>query len=352
MKTQTPLFTVALLISLSLSACGPARTELATQATPVATRSVATPTTEAPTSTLAPQPTTAPANTPTMIKHFYGNVPYHDPGMAGARLDVYLPRGLEAPFPTVVYVTPPAETNEDLILSYTANLMEQGYAVVAIKIRPQYLFPDSFCGLAWVHAHAGEYGFDTQRLAAFGISGSGMPTAMFGALDRNVKNPFLEDCPSPEPEGPWVQGVVTYDAILLTPVGLEQELVRSDTTQFKGLPREAIDALYDLLIQTPPAGWRDIADANPEHDWFFQSWALYWLDGSEPPFLLIYGAQTELVWMGDEQRFFASQLEAVGGSVEVVEKTGLTHSIDALVGHTEEMDAFLAKIFGGSDLGQ
>lgn len=278
----------------------------------------------------------------------HNNILYYGDDVPEAWLDVYLPGGLDAPYPTVVYVTPPANTNEGLLSYYTPHLTEQGYAAVAIRIRPQHISPDSFCGLAWVHANATEYGFDTDRIAAFGISGSGIPTALFGTIDRDVENPFMENCPHPEPEGPWVSGVVTYEALFLTPVGLDQELVRSDATRFSGLPREELDTLLDLLIQTPPDEWDVIAEADPEHRWFIQSFPLYWLDGSEPPFLLIYGNASERGWMADEQQFFASHLESVGGSVEIVEKQGLRHSVNALAGRTEEMDAFLRAIFGST----
>jgi acetyl esterase/lipase len=271
--------------------------------------------------------------------------------VADARLDVYLPTGVEAPYPTVVYVTPPAFTDENVMRYYAPHLIEQGYAAVGVRIRPQESMPDSFCGLAWVHANAGEYGFDTQRIVAFGISGSGPLVAMLGAIDRGVDNPYMTmtDCPHPEPEGPWVQGIVAYEGVFMTPVALDQELQRNNIARLRGLPRAEVDALFDLLIATPPAEWRDIQDTDPAHRRLIDGFSLGWLDGSEPPFLLIYGSASEYDWMGAEQQFFASQLEAVGVPVEVVEKEGLIHRVDALAGHTEEMDTFLAEIFGRNE---
>jgi len=273
---------------------------------------------------------------------------YYGSDVPGAQLDVYMPAGVELPYPTVVYVTPPAFTDENVMRNYAPRFVEQGYAAVGLRIRPQKILPDTFCGLAWVHANAGAYGFDTSRLVAFGYSGSGMPVATLGAIDRNVNNRFMADCPYPEPEGSWVQGVVTYEAFFMTPVALGQPLVRQDTARFRGLPREQVDELYDLLISTPPGEWRDIEDLSEGQRLIVESNPLYWMDGSEPPYLLIYGSATEIDWMQEEQQFFASQLEAAGVSVQLVEKQHLGHSVGALVSHTEEMNAFLTEIFGGA----
>jgi acetyl esterase/lipase/Tol biopolymer transport system component len=281
----------------------------------------------------------------------YDDILYYGSDVADARLAVYLPAGVEAPYPTVVYVTPPAFNDESVLRYYAPHLIEQGYAAVGIRIRPQNLMEDNFCGLAWVHANASEFGFDTRRIAAFGISGSGVPTATLGAIDRTVINPFMEGCPHPEPDGAWVQGVVTYEAVLGTPAALRESLIRTDAARFRSLPQEEIDELFDLLIQTPPTEWRnvEIEGASDKHRLTVLGLPLCWIDGSEPPFLLIYGSATELDWMKEEQTLFAEYLESAGVPVEVVEIEGLRHSVDALEGHTEEMDAFLREIFGGAD---
>ncbi|GIK64778.1 MAG: hypothetical protein BroJett018_25720 [Chloroflexota bacterium] len=283
------------------------------------------------------------AQDPTVVQ----NIRYYGPEVSDARLDLYTPSTIEPPFPTIVYITPMANTDEGLIQFYVPRLIELGYAVVSIRIRPQgHIWDDSFCGLAWVHANASDYGLDPNRIVAFGISGSGLMTATFATIDREVENPFMASCPHPEPSGAWVQGVVVYEGLFSTPIALAQTFVRDETIRFSGMTKADVNDFYDLLIETPPNEWYDLA-ANDPRRWLIEGFPLYWrVDGDEPPFLLIYGAETEFEWMPDEQAYFAAQLENAGVTVEVVEKPTLTHSIDALAGHTEEMDTFLAAIFG------
>lgn len=276
----------------------------------------------------------------------YQDIPFYGPDVSDAVLDVYTPSAVEPPYPTVVYITPMANTDEGLIRFYVPHLIEQGYAVVSVRIRPAgHIWDDSFCGLAWVHANAADYGLDANRIVAFGISGSGMMAATFATIDRDVENPFMAACPHPEPNGAWVQGVVVYEGLLSTPVALAQPFVREETSRFSGMPETEVNAFYDLLIATPPDEWHDTVALDPRHT-LIEGYPLYWsVDGDEPPFLLIYGAETEFEWMPDEQAYFAAQLEAANVPVEVVEKPALAHSIDALAGHTEEMDTFLAAVF-------
>lgn len=277
----------------------------------------------------------------------YDNIPYYGADVSGAVLDIYTPSTIEPPYATIVYITPMANTDEGLIRFYVPRLIELGYAVVSVRIRPQgTIWDDSFCGLAWVHANAADYGLDPTRIVAFGISGSGMMTATFGTIDRTVENPFMEACPHPEPSGAWAQGVVVYEGLFSTPIALAQPFVREETIRFSGMTRADVDDFYDLLIETPPNEWRELV-AEDSRRWLIEGFPLYWgVDGDEPPFLLIYGAESEFEWMSDEQQFFAAQLESVGVPIEVIEKPALAHSIDALAGHTEEMDIFLAELFG------
>lgn len=277
----------------------------------------------------------------------YQDIPFYGPDVSDAVLDVYVPSAVDPPYPTLIYITPMANTDEGLIQSYVPHLIEQGYAVVSVRIRPAgHIWDDSFCGLAWVHTNAAEYGLDPNRIVAFGISGSGMMTATFATIDREVENPFMDTCPHPEPSGAWVQGVVVFEGLLSTPVALAQPFVREETARFSGMPEVQVNEFYDLLIATPPDEWRIAVADDPRHT-LIEGYPLYWsVDGDEAPFLLIYGAETEFEWMPDEQAYFAAQLQAMDVPVEVVEKPTLAHSIDALAGHTEEMDTFLAEIFG------
>lgn len=273
---------------------------------------------------------------------------YLGPEVPEARLDVYLPAGVEPPYPTVVSVAPPVVPDEGHMGFYAPRLIEQGYAAVGVRTRTDVnLTADSFCAVAWIHAHAVEYGFDPDRIVAFGISSSAAPMATIASLDRDTDHPFMDECPHPEPEKPWVAGVVIYEGMPMTPVSLGELDVRIGASQLLGLPLAEVDGLFDLLIETPPDKWRGIEGMDPLRQRIIQGFPLSWIDGSEPPFLLINGAATD-DWFDEDQRAFAAYLEAAGVPVEVVEKEDLAHSVTALAGHTEEMDAFLAEVFGAT----
>jgi hypothetical protein len=274
---------------------------------------------------------------------------YLGPEVPDARLDVYLPVGVEPPYPTVVSVAPPVVPDEGHMSFYAPRLTEQGYAAVGVRTRTDVnLTPDSFCAVAWIHAHAADYGFDPDRIVAFGISSSAFPMATIASLDREADHPFMDECPYEEPAGSWVAGVVSYEGMLMTPVSLGELDVRIGASQLLGLPLAEVDGLFDLLIETPPERWRGIEEVDPIRQRIIQGFPLSWIDGSEPPFLLVNGAATD-DWFDEDQRAFAAYLEAAGVPVEVVEKAGLAHAVTALAGHTEEMDAFLSEVFGESD---
>jgi acetyl esterase/lipase len=42
---------------------------------------------------------------------------------------------------------------------------------------------DAFCALAWIHANAATYGFDTEHIAAIGESAGGYLVAMLGTVE-------------------------------------------------------------------------------------------------------------------------------------------------------------------------
>jgi acetyl esterase len=94
------------------------------------------------------------------------------------RLDIYRPRGVEGPLPTLFYV----HGGGFRILSKDSHWMfgygfaAMGFCVVSIDYRlaPKNPFPaaveDAADALAWIVAHGGEYGADVSRLVYAGES--------------------------------------------------------------------------------------------------------------------------------------------------------------------------------------
>ncbi|MCL2669265.1 MAG: alpha/beta hydrolase [Syntrophaceae bacterium] len=127
---------------------------------------------------------------------------------AAQKLDLYLASGRLQPSPVIVWMHPGGFHEGDKDGSAIAPLawinvirlfqpaLERGYAVASINYRhsQEAIFPalihDIKAAVRWVKAHAAEYGFDPERVAAWGSSAGGYLAAML-ATTGNV--PALED---------------------------------------------------------------------------------------------------------------------------------------------------------------
>lgn len=109
------------------------------------------------------------------------DVPYLDSGSPIHRLDVYRPKGVDGPLPTLFY----AHGGGFSLLSKETHWMmgalfaEMGFTVFNVNYRlaPKYPFPagiqDAFAAAGWVQDHGAEYGADVSRWAVAGDSAGG-----------------------------------------------------------------------------------------------------------------------------------------------------------------------------------
>lgn len=141
----------------------------------------------------------APTGTHT-AKPDHADVPYVDDGSPLHQLDIYLPRkqGSEqtgtpvagsssASIPVIVWIHGGGwiqGTKKGVGMPY---LLGDGYAIVTINYRllQDAMFPaqivDANAALAWVWNHAGDYGFDRNRLVVAGSSAGGRSASLVGA---------------------------------------------------------------------------------------------------------------------------------------------------------------------------
>lgn len=259
------------------------------------------------------------ATTPT-----HADIPYHDDGDPQHTLDIYLPEGQNGPLPTLFILHGDDSTKEDF--NFLAGyFVEQGYAAIATEFRSPAgdHIRDVSCSLAWVHANADAYGLDPQRIVVFGYSVGGLLSAMLGTVDD--PGLFLEGCPHSPPESGWTQGVATYAAVLGTP---EACLVESwcifGSALAHGVTVDVMGGIYDELLDVPPSGWRGSGELSQEARDVAQGLPLYWLEGSEPPFLLIHGDADEWVPSGESEAF-ATYLEEAGVEAELLLIPGAGH---------------------------
>lgn len=101
--------------------------------------------------------------------------------------DLYLPKG-EGTFPTILMVHGGAwfSGNKTHVTLHARDVASAGYAVVAINYRlaPTYKFPaqvdDCRTALRWIKKNASKYGFDTERVAAYGYSAGAHLACLLG----------------------------------------------------------------------------------------------------------------------------------------------------------------------------
>jgi len=278
-----------LLVWLLLTACATAPTEYSEPAQ-LTQKSQAT-STSLP-STSAPEPTATP--TVQTRKSVYLDIRYNPGGHQSQRLSVYLPdEALEDPnqkFPTLFLVHGWSMSNDlppqkEVIKFFK----EMGYASVTIDYRmdtgidaPWMAVSDGTCALAWVYANADTYGFDVDKLMAFGNSFGA--TIVANLTLTNDIQPFMNDCKYQIPEVKPFKGV-----IILSPwiYGVTPENGFTFGTNEQG---DESSEEHKQLAQIQPPNW-GIANG--------------------PPFLILHGEKDQR-WKPVESETFVALLENIG----------------------------------------
>jgi acetyl esterase/lipase len=245
-------------------------------------------------------PTEPPAPTPTRTLlppvEKVRDIAYIPGGASQQVLDLYLPPDAAEPYPTVLLLHGGGGSKRDLE-SLAASLARQGYVAASLNFRehPRSPYPaaveDAFCGLAWLYANAETYHLDPQRFYALGHSFGGTLAAMLGVVDDPAL--FLAGCPYSLPESDRVRGVVAYTGLF----------------DYVNLPSsgELNDYASDYLGSTRAAAPELWAQASP----------IRWIDGSEPPFLIIHGEADRSIPIEQSQTFTAA-LQAAGVPTELM----------------------------------
>lgn len=240
------------------------------------------------------------------------NIPYADVHSRQV-LDVYLPaEDSDTPYP-VVYLLHGGglyDGDKSMMSELAVRFAEAGYAAVNANYRliPAYYYPaymeDTFCALAWIHAQAEEYHFDTEQVVVLGYSAGGYLAMMAGLVDE--PEIYMDGCAYAAP--PPVQGVVLYaGAGINAPEEGEQypEQARYFVESYLGQPDSD---LTDDEIQT----------------YFREMSPLRWVDADDPRFLMFYGLDDEIVPSDRGVQLFRA-LEAVGIEAQLFTPPGVEH---------------------------
>jgi acetyl esterase/lipase len=126
------------------------------------------------------------------------DIPYASQS-SSQKLDIYLPKEGEGPFPTLIFIHGGAflfGNKQDTQLLQALDGINRGYAVVSVEYRlateakfPAGLF-DVKAAIRFLRAHAAEYKLDPNRFASCGDSAGGYYVVMAAATQNN---PAFED---------------------------------------------------------------------------------------------------------------------------------------------------------------
>jgi acetyl esterase/lipase len=137
------------------------------------------------------------ANTYTVVS----NITYRTASNWEAKLDLYQPRALKAPNPTVIYFHGGGWTNGNKeggafsLLPY----LQMGWSVVNVEYRMTNValapaaVEDARCALRWVYRNAKQYNFDTTKIVTTGNSAGGHLALITGMLPMSAG--FDNTCP-------------------------------------------------------------------------------------------------------------------------------------------------------------
>lgn len=114
------------------------------------------------------------------------NVEYANIDGISLKLDLYLPKNVAKLYPVIVWIHGGGWVGGGKENSTAASMVQQGYAVVSINYRlsGQAIFPaqiqDCKAAIRWIRANAVQYGFNSEKIGAWGSSAGGHLVAMLG----------------------------------------------------------------------------------------------------------------------------------------------------------------------------
>jgi acetyl esterase/lipase len=147
------------------------------------------------------------------------NITYRTVSNWEAKLDVYQPRGLAAPNPTVIYfhgggwVGGNKEGAAFSLLPY----LQMGWTVVNVEYRLSSValapaaVEDARCALRWIYRNAKQYNFDTTKIVATGNSAGGHLALITGVLPMSAG--FDNTCPGDRVGGASNTGPANTDEL-------------------------------------------------------------------------------------------------------------------------------------------
>ncbi len=254
---------------------------------------------------------------------------YAQHGDTALQLDLYMPDTKRPRVAVIVFLHGGGWSAGDrtMIEPVALDQVARGFALASVDYRlsGQAVWPaqieDGRTAMRWLRANAQECGLDPDRMIAFGVSAGGHLAAMLGTAGDDDG---AGDIPA-RPDGVVALYPPTdfVRAAAIGPHSMQAQAQASPHAKLIGAPiTEAVEA---------------VQSANPAA----------FVDGTEPPFLLLHGSADCLVDPG-QSALLATALEAAGSHVRLVNAPGLVHA-DARFNRPpwrQEIERFLDEVTG------
>lgn len=246
----------------------------------------------------------------------FRDIAYLGDGLEEHTLDIYLPAIQEGPYPTLLVFHGGNGKKEDFGL-WGNIFAKKGYAVISSNYRqwPDYQYPsnleDAFCALAWILENSADYQLDPDQIFFLGHSAGGTLAASLGIVDGQAVLP--DSCPDQLPADFRPAGVITFTVIYDYQIAAQLS---------GGLQDYTVDLLGGTYEEIPEV-WQEASPVS-------------WVDGDDPPFLLIHGGEDQSIPPSQSEEF-ARILSDAGIPTELMIVPGGTHM--QVKGSPESMDA-------------
>jgi acetyl esterase/lipase len=228
----------------------------------------------------------------------------------GLLLDLYRPRQMRGPAPTLIYVHGGSWGGGDprrQFRTVTHHLASRGWVVATVRypLSPQATFPDHLVGvnraIHWARTQGSEWGIDPERIAIAGGS-AGAHLAALAALTNGVHQPGFDEADTSVAAAVVLYGI--YD--------------------FFNRNRTRVD--WPLI---PVRVMKTTPDRHP--DLYRQASPLDQIHSEAPPFLVVHGTHDSLV-PATESIHFVDELSKAGVPVQYLPIYGAQHAFDVLGG--------------------
>ncbi|MBN1402376.1 MAG: alpha/beta hydrolase [Anaerolineae bacterium] len=254
----------------------------------------------------------------------YRDLPYVTDGHARQKLDLYLPAA-GTNWPLIVWVHGGAFRAGSKENGVPLEYVGLGYALASINYRlsQHALFPaqieDCKAAVRWLRAHAGRFGYDPQRVGAWGPSAGGHLVAMRGTAGHVQAFEVGEHLD----QSSRVRTVVDYFG--------PTDFCQMDAYRTAdGQVHDAADSPESELVGGPIQEHPDrVARANP----------ITYVTPEAPPFLIIHGERDPLV-PHHQSELLVAALEAAGVPVSFYTVPGGGHG-----GFTDPVVPALTRTF-------